>query len=112
MPVYVDDMRRKYGRLIMCHMLADSDHELRLMAEAIGVKQHWHQGDHFDICLAKRSLAIQKGAIEITQRQAAAMRRRRSITGILGSPEEAISWLGIHRAAMASSSTSIHGESM
>ncbi|PPC84677.1 MAG: hypothetical protein CTY38_01115 [Methylotenera sp.] len=76
MAVYVDDMRAPYGRLIMCHMMADTDAELRDMANKIGVDQRWHQGDHFDICLSKKLLAIQFGAIQITQRQMVLVRRK------------------------------------
>ncbi|MGJ8619635.1 MAG: DUF4031 domain-containing protein [Methylophilaceae bacterium] len=75
MSVYVDDMKAKYRKMTMCHMMADSDQELREMATKIGVDLKWHQGDHFDICLAKRSLAITHGAIEITQRQMVAVRK-------------------------------------
>jgi hypothetical protein len=75
MAVYVDDMQANYGRMKMCHMLADTDIELRDMAKKIGVQQKWHQGDHFDICLAKRELAIQQGAIEVTQREAVLIRK-------------------------------------
>lgn len=80
MAVYVDDMRAPYGRLIMCHMLADTDTELRDMADKIGVAQKWHQGDHFDICLSKRAIAVQHGALEITQRQAVVVRRKQRNT--------------------------------
>lgn len=73
MTVYVDDMRTKYGRLVMCHMVADTDHELREMAKNIGVSQRWHQGDHFDICKAKKALAIEHGAVQITRRECVAM---------------------------------------
>lgn len=76
MAVYVDDMRAPFGRLIMCHMLADTDDELRVMAHKIGLAQKWHQGDHFDICLNKRAIAVQHGAIEITQREAVMLRRK------------------------------------
>ena len=93
MTVYVDSMRAKYGRLIMCHMIADTDEELRVMAQRIGVRQRWHQGDHFDICLAKRELAVQAGAVEITLRQCAAMNFRRKLTGELGTPGEAEAWM-------------------
>jgi hypothetical protein len=74
--VYVDDMRARFGRMVMCHMLADTDAELRAMADTIGVDQRHHQGDHFDICAAKRTLARAAGAVEITQRHAVQIRKR------------------------------------
>lgn len=92
MTVYVDNMRAPYRRMIMCHMIADTDEELRSMAERIGVQQRWHQGDHFDICLEKRALAVAAGAVEITQRQLGAMMIRKRGTGELGKPEEALEW--------------------
>jgi hypothetical protein len=64
--VYVDNMRAKFGRMIMCHMIADDEVELHAMADRIGVARRWHQGDHYDICLAKRALAVKCGAVEIT----------------------------------------------
>ncbi len=67
MTVYVDDMRAPYGRMIMCHMIADSDDELRAMARRIGVDERHHQGDHFDVCLQKRALAVKAGAVELTR---------------------------------------------
>ena len=80
MSVYVDDMHAPYGRLIMCHMLADTDAELHAMADRIGVARKWHQGDHYDIALSKRRLAIKFGAVEITALAAGimAMHRRRA----------------------------------
>lgn len=91
MTVYVDDMRARFGRMIMCHMVADTDAELREMARKIGVAERWHQGDHFDICLSKRAMAVELGAVEVTKRQLGAMRilrRRRGRSGPLPSPEE------------------------
>lgn len=76
MSVYVDNMATRFGRMLMCHMLADTEAELHAMADRIGVARRWHQGDHYDICLAKKALAIQAGAIAITQRQAVEIRRR------------------------------------
>ena len=74
MSVYIDNMKARFGRMIMSHMIADSTEELLLMADRIGVKRHWIQKpgtayEHFDICLSKRSLAISAGCIEIDTRE-------------------------------------------
>jgi hypothetical protein len=74
MTVYVDDMRAPYGRLVMCHMLADSTDELLAMADRIGVQRRWLQSvgspqEHFDIALSKRALAVAAGAVEIEMHQ-------------------------------------------
>jgi len=102
MTVYVDDMKASFGRMKMCHMLADTDDELHTMADAIGVQRKWHQkppicsGSHYDIALSKRSLAVQAGAVEITMRQLASMNMRRRITGTLGSHLDAVEWVINH----------------
>jgi hypothetical protein len=74
MSVYVDNMKAPFGRMIMCHMAADSTEELLAMADAIGVQRKWiqHAGtryEHFDISLSKRAEAVKLGAIELTQRE-------------------------------------------
>lgn len=74
MAVYVDDMRAKFGRMVMCHMIADTEEELLAMADRIGVARRWHQypggpRSHFDISLSKRALAVEAGAVEITVRE-------------------------------------------
>ena len=104
MIVYVDDMRAKFGRMVTCHMLADTDDELPAMAERIGVARRWHQApprhdSHYDIGLSKRALAVQAGAVEITLRKAGAMNIRRRISDQLGTPGEAWEWLTAHSAA-------------
>jgi hypothetical protein len=71
MGVYVDNMRAGYGRMTMCHMVADSSDELLAMADRIGVARRWIQDpgthlEHFDICLSKRAKAVAAGAIEVT----------------------------------------------
>lgn len=72
--VYVDDAKYKFGRMIMCHMIADTSSELLEMADNIGVNRKWiqkqgtHQ-EHFDICLKKKSIAISFGAKEISRKE-------------------------------------------
>jgi hypothetical protein len=83
MAVYVDNMRAHYGRLIMCHMIADSTAELLAMAESIGVERKWlqwpgKQNEHFDVCLAMRKRAVKRGAIEITMQELAVKVRERA----------------------------------
>ncbi len=90
-------MQAKVGQMVMCHMIADSDNELHLMADRIGVNRKWHQKppkhhSHYDISLGSKKKAISFGAIQITQKQAAAMCFRRKHSGLLGTPEESIQW--------------------
>ena len=100
MTVYVDDMHRypagRFGRMKMSHMVADTAAELHAMAGRIGVARRWYQGDHYDVCLAKRALAVRYGAMEITWRQCGAMNARRRVTGSLGDPATAEPWLRRH----------------
>lgn len=69
MSVYVDDVRLPYGRMIMCHMWADTLGELLAMVDAIGMHRKWLQQPpkaswvHFDVSLAMKAKAIQRGAI-------------------------------------------------
>jgi hypothetical protein len=86
--VYVDNMRAKFGRLVMCHMIGDTEQELHEMADKIGVARKWYQGDHYDIALSKRALAVAAGAVEITLRQAGMMAGTQRRTGKLPKPEE------------------------
>jgi hypothetical protein len=92
---YVDDMRAPVGRFLLCHMIADTESELHVMAAAIGVHRHKYQGDHYDIALSKRKLAVALGAVEITMRQASMMTvlRRRDPSAPLVSPERGRAWL-------------------
>jgi hypothetical protein len=89
MAVYVDDMEASFGRMVMCHMWADTLDELLAMADRIGIQRRWMQrpkdawngGDkryaadprlrtgmdaswvHFDVAKGKRAAAIAAGAI-------------------------------------------------
>lgn len=69
MTVYVDDVRHAFGRMVMCHLWADTLAELLAMADRIGVAHKWLQEPpkaswvHFDIALSKKALAIAAGAV-------------------------------------------------
>ena len=69
MSVYVDDVRHPFGRMVMCHLWADTEEELLAMADQIGMHRRWIQRPpkaswvHFDISLAKKALAITAGAV-------------------------------------------------
>jgi len=73
MSVYVDKSAYPFGRMVMCHMLADTLDELHAMADQIGVARRHFQMDstapHYDICKSKRALAVRYGAIEIGRRE-------------------------------------------
>lgn len=82
MTVYVDKSAHGFGRMVMCHMIADTPEELRGMAEKIGVALKWFQASasvpHFDIAKSKRGLAIVAGAVEVDRKGfVAAMKRIR-----------------------------------
>lgn len=71
MAVYVDNMRAKLGRMVMCHMMADTREELDAMADKIGVQRKWIQcvgteREHYDVALAARAKAVLAGAQEVT----------------------------------------------
>ena len=78
MTCYVDQPIFPFGRMMMCHLWADSLEELLAMVDRISVDRKWIQGHpdlsfgkhrdaswvHFDIAKSKRALAIQAGAVE------------------------------------------------
>lgn len=89
MSVWVDNMRCSYRGMFMCHMIADSREELLAMADAIGVQRKWIQKpytykEHFDVCLSKRKLACQHGAIPISQRSLFLKIRAKKLNEIQG----------------------------
>ena len=74
MSVYVDDMYATFGRMKMCHMVADSTEELNAMADRIGVTRKWIQhpgmpGEHYDVSISARKKAVAFGAVELTMRE-------------------------------------------
>lgn len=86
MTVYVDSMEAKFGRMVMCHMVADTTDELLAMADRIGVARRWIQDpgevtEHFDIAKSKRALAVAAGAVEVGPREIAELLRARRLAG-------------------------------
>ena len=77
MAVYIDDMHLspmgRFRGMKMCHMIAEEETELHLMAGRIGLELKRYQGDHYDLPEAMRTLAVTYGALEITMRQLAAL---------------------------------------
>lgn len=70
MPVYVDRVALGFGRMVMCHMIADSPDELHQMADRIGVERRWFQAPpkasfwHYDVAKGKRTIAVAAGAVD------------------------------------------------
>lgn len=86
--VYIDNFNAPFGRMRMCHMIADTTKELLDMCNKIGVQIKWIQypgtpNEHFDICLSKKVRALDFGAKEINFREYASMVNNREQTGQL-----------------------------
>lgn len=73
MSVYVDHAKNQFGRMLMCHLVADDVVELHAFARRLGLQREWFQNKgrfpHYDISQSKRALAVKLGAVEITNRQ-------------------------------------------
>lgn len=76
MAVYIDDYNATYGRMLMCHMIADTEEELDAMADKLGLKREWKQPSkgkrppHYDVCLEFKWKAISHfGAIPISSHE-------------------------------------------
>ena len=82
MSVYVDAAIYGLGRMVMCHMIADTPAELHAMADRIGLNRRWFQRPpkasfwHYDIAKSKRALAVAAGAIECDRNTFVAALRR------------------------------------
>lgn len=77
MSVYVGVPMWPYGRMVMCHMVADTEAELDEMARQLGLRRAWKQRNrdrrpgtvgalvHYDIAKSKRAQAVRLGAIPL-----------------------------------------------
>jgi hypothetical protein len=67
--VYVDDVRHRFGRMVMCHMWSPDLDELHAMAAACGVQRKWFQEPpkaswhHYDVSLSVKAAAMRAGAV-------------------------------------------------
>jgi hypothetical protein len=73
MGVYVDSEFIQFGRMKVCHMVADTEEELEDIAIKLGLNLKWwqHKGtpkSHFDISKSVRERAIGLG-VEVIDRQ-------------------------------------------
>ena len=59
----------RFRNMKMSHMIADTEEELHAMADKIGLKRKWYQGDHYDVSYGLRQKAIEFGAKELTMRE-------------------------------------------
>lgn len=90
--IYVDSPIYKLGRMKMCHMVSDSNlEELHEMAVRIGVPRRYFQNGggrnpHYDVCKAKRAIAVANGAVETTGREVVKALRRLANGGARGNP--------------------------
>jgi hypothetical protein len=57
-------------------MVADTEAELHQMAQAIGLRRAWYQGDHYDLVPTKRAEAIRRGAVPVDRQGFVAVLRR------------------------------------
>lgn len=81
MSVYVDSAIHPLRDRLMCHMFSPYLDELHAMAKSIGIERRWFQDPttmrvswpHYDIDVARRSLAVGLGAIVCDKYQTVAM---------------------------------------
>lgn len=85
MSVYVDPVMEHGGSKTFrwarsCHMYADTLEELHWMARQIGLRREWFQDKerlpHYDLVPSRRTMAVERGAIEHTKEQMVQFMRR------------------------------------
>lgn len=92
MPVYVDELfvwpaKEKQAHRLgeknghrWCHMIADTEDELHIMAQAIGLRRAWFQTKgtpHYDLTPGRRKKALWNGAVALSRADFVALIRRK-----------------------------------
>ena len=72
--IRVDNGHHPLGRMIMCHLIADSPRELQEVADRLGLRRSYIQypgtwKEHLDVSRSKRAEAVRLGAREISQKE-------------------------------------------
>lgn len=65
----------RFGRMKMSHMIGTDEQELHALALACGIARKWYQGDHYDVSMSARVKAIALGAVPVSMRTLARLRR-------------------------------------
>jgi len=90
MAVYVDKLvDYSWHRGPSCHLIADSVEELKTFAVNMGLRVEWFQhksSPHFDLTAEAREIAVQHGAIELSNREFVAKIRELRKRRLAGEP--------------------------
>lgn len=74
--VYVDECRWWWRGRQWCHLISDANLvELHEIARAAGVPRWAFQGDHYDLHVGVREMAIRAGAVQVTSREVVVLLR-------------------------------------
>lgn len=96
MTVLVDDVKRKIGKAMICHMIGDDPKELHQIADKIGANRKFFKNGFYSVTTYQRCEAVKAGAIPVTERQLIAMNMRRKETGSYGFAADSEEWLDKH----------------
>ena len=69
--IYIGTLEYRYSGMVMSHMASPDLEELHAMAVKLGVRRFFQKSErhpHYDICKSKKVLAIQLGAVEVSDR--------------------------------------------